>query len=86
MKHVQMFVTSWCPFCKKAAAMVEKLKAAHPEYRDVEIEVIDEEKESALAARYDYHFVPAFFVDGMKIHEGIPTKRKVKRVFKETLK
>ena len=86
MKPVIMFMTSWCPFCKKAAAMIEKLKADHPEYRDVDIQVIDEEKESALADQYDYHFVPTFFVGGVKVHEGIPTKRKIKRVFKEALK
>ncbi len=70
MKKVQLFYLKQCPFCKKAFAYIEAAKAAHPELQAVEIEWIEEEEEAERAAKYDYYYVPTFYIDGVKVHEG----------------
>ena len=70
MKKVQLFYLKNCPFCKKAFAYIDAVKAAHPELQAVEIELIEEEEEAERAAKYDYYYVPTFYIDGVKAHEG----------------
>lgn len=85
-KHVKMMILETCPHCKNAFSMMEELKKEHPEYAEVVVEVIEEQKEEAKTVGYDYWYVPTFFVDDVKIHEGVPTKEKVQQVFIEALK
>ncbi|MEM1484243.1 thioredoxin family protein [Oscillospiraceae bacterium PP1C4] len=85
-KHVKMMILETCPYCKQAFQMIEELKSKHPEYQAVKIEVIEESKEPDKIKGYQYWYVPTFFVDGEKIHEGVPTLEKVERVFLEALK
>ena len=70
MKKVQLFYLKQCPFCMKAFAYIEAAKAAHPELQAVEIELIEESEEPERAAKYDYYYVPTFYIDGVKVHEG----------------
>ncbi len=70
MKPVKLFYLKNCPFCKRALHHIEKIKAAHPELAAVEIEMIEESEHPEIADRYDYHYVPTFYVDGQKVHEG----------------
>lgn len=70
MKRVQLFYLKNCPFCKKALRYIEEAKAAHPELQAIEIELVDESEESAVADQYDYYYVPTFYIDGVKEHEG----------------
>lgn len=53
----------------------------HPEYRDVELTMIDETLEPDVANRYDYWYVPTYYIDDRKVHEGAATKEIVRRVF-----
>ncbi|MEF9920640.1 MAG: thioredoxin family protein [Erysipelotrichaceae bacterium] len=85
-KHVKMMMLETCPHCKNAFRMMEELKAKHPQYNEVEIEVIEEQKEEEKTKGYDYWYVPTFFVDNVKIHEGVPTLDKIEQVFIEALK
>lgn len=85
-KLVRMMIQDTCPYCKRAFEMMDELRAEHPEYRGVDVEVIDENREPELADSLDYWYVPTFFVDGRKILEGVPTREKVGRVFREALK
>lgn len=84
-KPVKMMVLDSCPYCHQAFRMMEKLKEEHPDYREVEIEVIEESREPEKIEGYDYWYVPTFFVDDVKVHEGVPTIEKVERVFQEAL-
>ncbi len=84
-KHVKMMVLDTCPHCKHAFEMMDKLRKQHPEYNEVEIEVIDENWESEKTEGYDYWYVPTFFVDDVKVHEGVPTLAAVETVFREAL-
>lgn len=84
-KPVKMMVLSSCPYCAQAFAMMDQLRELHPEYKQVEIDVIDEEKEPDRIKGYQYWYVPTFFVDEEKIHEGVPTMELVEQVFQKAL-
>jgi glutaredoxin len=86
MKEVKMFMTEICPHCKKAFSLMEEICGEHPEYKKVKIEKIDESKEADYAAKFDYYYIPTFYVDGVKIHEGSPTKEALERVYAEAVK
>lgn len=81
-----MFITDWCPYCKQAFSFMEDLKKTNPEYANIEVQVIDEERQPDLAKQYNYYYVPTYYVNGIKIHEGIPTKDIIRKVFEEAYK
>ncbi|ERI91771.1 hypothetical protein HMPREF1982_02814 [Clostridiales bacterium oral taxon 876 str. F0540] len=85
MKNVVMLITDWCPHCKRASSWMEELINENPEYSKVEVRVIDEEKEPEAAKKYDYYYVPTYYVGETKVHEGVPTKEIVKNVFEKAL-
>lgn len=66
-----MFITDWCPYCKQAFSFMEDLKKTNQEYVNIEVQVIDEERQPELAKQYNYYYVPTYYVNGIKIHEGI---------------
>lgn len=70
MKRIQLFYLKNCPFCKKALRYIEEAKATHPELQPIEIELIEESEEPEVADKYDYYYVPTFYLDGVKAHEG----------------
>lgn len=86
MKKVKMFYLENCPHCKRARKMIEVLKTKNPKYSDIEIEYIEESQNVQAANAHDYYYVPALYVDGVKIHEGVPTFDKIENVFIEALK
>ena len=83
MKKIKLFVTSWCPHCQKARELIKELVATHPEYLAVQLQVIDEERETALAEQHDYYYVPTFYVDNEKVHEGKVDKAIVCNIFEK---
>lgn len=85
MKPILMFIIKTCPHCQKALGWMDELKQENPAYQTLEIKIIDEQKEAALANQYDYYYVPSYFIDGGKVHEGVATKEIVRQVF-ETAK
>lgn len=85
MKHVKMMYLKSCPYCKQAFSMVEVLKEEYPKYRTIEIETIEENDEATKTEGYDYWYVPTYFVDDVKIHEGVPTKEKIMAVLDAAL-
>lgn len=86
MKPVLMFITDWCPHCKRALNWMEELKAENPQYAKVDVKVIDEEQEPAISKQYDYYYVPTYYVDGVKVHEGVPSKAIIQDIYEEALK
>ena len=85
MKDVLMFVTSWCPHCRRALKYMEQLREENPAFQSVRVQVSDEEEERELAGRYDYYLVPTFYVAGEKVHEGVPSLESVRRIFQRAL-
>lgn len=84
-KPVRMMILENCPHCRRAFQMMEELKAVHPEYEQVEIEIIDEARQPESPESLDYYYVPTFFVDGVKVHEGVPSMEAVDHMFREAL-
>ena len=84
-KEVLMMVMAGCPHCRRAFDLMAALREANPAYRDVPVKVVDETVETAFAATLDYYYVPTFFVDGKKLHEGQPSVAAVEAVFQAAL-
>lgn len=83
MKKVKMMYLKTCPHCKRAFEMIERLKEEHTEYRTIDIELIEENDEEEKTAGYDYWYVPTYFVDDVKVHEGVPTIEALEEVLKQ---
>jgi len=85
MKELTMFVLENCPHCKLALKCQEELMAEHPEYRDIAIKLIDEKKQPEIADKYDYYYVPSYFMGDEKLFEGHAEKEDVEKVLKRAL-
>jgi hypothetical protein len=48
--------------------------------------MVDENMEAQFADSLDYYYVPTYYVDGRKIHEGAVSKDDVRAVFDAALK
>ncbi len=83
---MKMFILKNCPHCKRAQAWITKLKNENPMYQNIEIELIDEQINSEVANQYDYYYVPALFDDNVKLHEGVASEEKIRKIFDEYLK
>lgn len=86
MKKITMMYLKNCPYCKKAQAWMEELFEEHPAYRNIELERIEESEQPEIADSLDYWYVPSYFVDGIKVHEGVATKEKIQDVFEKAMK
>jgi len=84
MKPIKLFYLKHCPFCKKAFSFIENLKQQDI-YKSIEIELIEEEEQAEIANQYDYYYVPTFYVDGEKLHEGGIFENEVEAIFKKAL-
>jgi glutaredoxin len=85
MKTVNMFITDWCPYCKQALNWMEELVKENPQYAELDVKVIDEEKTPEIAKKYDYYYVPTYYVGDTKVHEGVPSKDIVREVFEKAM-
>lgn len=85
MKEVTFFMMKYCPYCVRAQKWLDELLAEHPEYKQIPMKVIDERRQPDIADRYDYYYVPTFYVDGVKLHEGAATKEKIEYVLKKAM-
>ncbi len=70
MKKITMFIQPRCPFCVKALKYIDEAKAANEELQPIEIEIHNELAEPEFADKFDYYYVPTFYIDGEKVHEG----------------
>jgi glutaredoxin len=84
MKPITLFYLKNCPFCKKALSYIDELKKQDV-YKNIEIEMIEESEQEEFANQYDYYYVPTFYIDGEKWHEGGIYKDEVEAIFKKTL-
>lgn len=86
MKEILMFVQKDCPYCKRALKWQEVLtEKFHPEWAQVPIRMVDELEQPEVAQAYDYYYVPTYFIDGVKVHEGPVTQQDVEKVFAQAL-
>jgi len=85
MKKITMFTMRSCPYCRQALQWMDELLAENAEYRAIEIENIDELVHPDVARKYNYYFVPTFYVGDEKLHEGVASRKKIQRVFDAAL-
>jgi glutaredoxin len=85
MKKVIMFIIPSCPYCKAALKWMDELYASNPAYKKLDVEIIDERKNPEISDQYDYTYVPTYYVDGVKLHDGVASLEKIKRVFDAAL-
>lgn len=85
MKKVLMFRFEGCPYCRAAEDWIQEVTRECPELSAVEIERVDEKKHPDIADQYDYWYVPTFYMDGKKVHEGACSKAIVERVLRGAL-
>jgi len=76
-----MFIMNSCPHCQRALAWMEELKKEYPKYADIEVKVVDEKLQPDIAKQYDYYYVPTYYVNKVKVHEGVASKDIVRKVF-----
>lgn len=81
MESVTYFFFEGCPYCKEADRWIDSLLSQRPEYRKIGLTRIDERKHPEIADKYDYYYVPTFYVGAEKVHEGAATRDKVEAVF-----
>ena len=86
MKNLMIFYQERCPFCKRAFSYIEELKKENSEYNKIAIETIEETEQPEYADTFDYYYVPTFYIDNKKIHEGGIKKEEVKEILDKALK
>lgn len=85
MKKVKLFHFESCPYCREAIRWMHELQDEQPELQAVQVEMIDEKLTPEKIKGYDYWYVPTFFVDDKKAHEGVASKAIVERVLRSAL-
>lgn len=85
MAQLTLFYLRNCPFCKRALQYIEELKADHEELRSIEFELIEESEQPEEADRYDYYYVPCFYLGEEKLHEGGIYKEEVEELLRGVL-
>ncbi|HHX38087.1 MAG TPA: glutaredoxin [Clostridiaceae bacterium] len=84
MKPVYMIVTSWCPHCKRAKAMLQELLEENPAWQELSITLIDEEKDTdQMKPFFNYYYVPTVYVGETKSFEGVPSKELIKEALEQ---
>jgi len=84
MTKITIFVLKYCGFCRTALRYLDNVLEEHPEYRELEIEQVDEAVERARARAHDYYYVPTFYIGNRKVHEGaVSDKSQIEAILKE---
>ena len=81
MKEVKLFMFEGCPHCRRAQELMAEILKENPGYARVPLAVIDERVHPEIAEKYDYYYVPTFFVGGEKLMEGVPSRAAIEQVF-----
>lgn len=91
MKKVLAFRLNGCPYCKQAMKALEELTSENEHYASISVEWVEENEHPEISGKYDYYYVPTFFVDDVKVYEAQrgesyeECKANVKKVFEEAL-
>ena len=85
MKKITMFTMKSCRYCRAALNWMDELSAENDQYKSLDIEYIDERDNPVLARKYDYYYVPAFYIGGKKMHEGAASLEIIRRIFDTAL-
>ena len=81
MKKITMFTMASCPYCQRARKWMDEILESDAKYKEIPLTVIDETEEPGLAAKFDYYYVPTYYIGDKKVHEGAASFEIVKKVF-----
>lgn len=88
---IKMAILEHCPYCKRAARLIDEMKAENSKLADFEFEKIDEAVEGEKLSGLSYYYVPSFFYEGEKLYEASPgdeddiMKPKLEKMFERLL-
>ena len=82
---ITMFTMASCPYCQKARKWMSEILESDAKYAEIPLTIIDEVEEPELADTFDYYYVPTYYIDDKKVHEGAATFEIVKKVFDNAL-
>jgi len=85
MKKITYLYLNGCPYCKMANEMIAELINENPGFAKIKINKIEERENAELANSYDYYYVPCLWIGKEKLHEGVPTKEKIRKVLELAL-
>ena len=85
IKKITMFTMRSCPYCQRARKWMDEVLKSDAKYAEIPLTVIDEVEEPEIAAKFDYYYVPTYYIDNKKVHEGAATFEIVKKVFDDAL-
>ena len=79
------FYLSGCPYCRMADSFIAELIEENPSFAAIKITKVEERQQAAFAKGYNYQLVPCLWIGNKKLHEGVPTKEKIKACLQEAL-
>jgi glutaredoxin len=85
MKKITIFKQTYCGYCQRALQYLEEIRATHPEYKNIDITLIDERDQFKLAQKFDYYYVPTFYIENEKVHEGAVSFEQVRDILERAL-
>ena len=85
MQGLTLFYQEGCPHCKLAQQSLAELQEENPAYKQIPIERIEESQHPEIAEKWDYYYVPTFFMGKEKLMEGHMEKADVKQVLDRAL-
>ncbi len=85
MKDFKLFYLKNCPYCKRAMKYLDELRQENPLYAQLELEMIEEKEQAALADTFDYYYVPTFYYKDEKLFEGAMKKEDVQKVLQQVV-
>ena len=65
--------------------MIAELINENPGFAKIKINKIEDREIAELANSYDYYYVPCLWIGKEKLHEGVPTKEKIRKVLELAL-
>ena len=86
MGKLTIFKLKYCGFCRNALQYVDELVESTPEFKNIEIEMIDEGEQRELAKTFDYYYVPTFYIGSKKVHEGPVNREDVQNILRQACK
>ena len=72
MKKLTFIYLKGCPYCKKAMKAFDALLNANDEYKQVEIDAVEEGENPDRIASLDYYHVPTYYIGDDKLFEASP--------------
>ena len=81
ISKITMFTMESCPYCKSARKWMDEVLKSDAKYSEIPLTIIDEVEEPDVAAKFDYYYVPTYYIGDKKVHEGAATFEIVKKVF-----